>query len=152
MDPQSRSRAPAPAGGTHDGRGTGGNPAQCHAAQHRWATAAAVLEPQRDRDQVSLALSGYMLARAGEREQALRVMAALRERWRRQHEGAEHVAEVYAGLGDLDQAFAWLDRALDDGSMVLNPWYGEVVEPAFRELREDRRFQRVRERLGLPGS
>jgi hypothetical protein len=59
---------------------------------------------------------------------------------------------VYAGLGDLDQAFAWLDRALDDGSMVLNPWYGEVVEPAFRELREDRRFQRVRERLGLPGS
>jgi DNA-binding SARP family transcriptional activator len=125
--------------------------AQCYAAQRNWAAAVAVLEAQRDRDPVSLALSGYMLARAGQREDALRVEAALLERWKRRHEGAEHVAEVYAGLGDLDRAFAWLDRALDDGSLVLNPWYGEVLEPVFRELQRDRRFQLVRERLGLPG-
>jgi DNA-binding SARP family transcriptional activator len=125
--------------------------AQCYAAQHGWAAAIAVLQPQRDRDPILLALSGYMLARAGQREEALRVEAALVERWRQRHEGAEHVAEVYAGLGDLDQAFAWLDRALDDGSLVLSPWYGEVMEPAFQQLQRDRRFQRVRERLDLPG-
>jgi DNA-binding SARP family transcriptional activator len=125
--------------------------AECYAEQHRWAKALAVLQPLRDRDPTLLALSGYMLARAGQREQALRVEAALVQRWRERHEGAEHVAEVYAGLGDLDRAFAWLDRALDDGTLVLNPWYGEIVEPAFRELQRDRRFQRVRQRLDLPG-
>jgi hypothetical protein len=61
-------------------------------------------------------------------------------------------SEVCAGLGDLDRAFAWLERALDDGSLVLNPWWGEVVEPAFQELQDDRRFQRVKERLNLPGA
>lgn len=125
--------------------------AQCYAAQHRWAKAVAVLQPQRDHDPVSLALSGYMLARAGDRQQALRVEAALLEHWRRRHEGAEHIAEVYVGLGDLDQAFAWLDRALEDGSLVLNVWYGEVMEPVFQQLQRDRRFQRVRQRLDLPG-
>jgi DNA-binding SARP family transcriptional activator len=125
--------------------------AQCYAAQRRWVTAVAVLQPQRDRDPVSLALSGYLLARAGQREQALEVEAALLERWRKRHEGAEHIAEVYAGLGDLDMAFAWLDRALDDGSLVLNPWWGEVVEPGFQPLQRDRRFRRVRQRLDLPG-
>jgi DNA-binding SARP family transcriptional activator len=125
--------------------------AQCYARRHRWARAVAVLQPQKDHDPVSLALSGYMLARAGLRDQALRVEAVLLARWKQRHEGAEHVAEVYAGLGDLDQAFAWLDRALTDGSLVLNPWYGEVVEPAFQQLQRDRRFQRVRQRLDLMG-
>jgi DNA-binding SARP family transcriptional activator len=124
--------------------------AECYAAQHRWQAAIAVLQPLRDRDPILLALSGYMLGRAGQREQALRVEAALVDRWKRRHEGAAHVAEVYAGLGDLDRAFAWLDRALDEGSLVLNPWYGEVVEPAFQELQRDQRFQRVRRRLELP--
>jgi tetratricopeptide (TPR) repeat protein len=125
--------------------------AECYAEQHRWAKALAVLQPLTNRDPILLALSGYILARAGQREQALQVEAALVERWRERHEGAEHVAEVYAGLGDLDRAFAWLDRALDDGSLVVNPWWGEVVEPAFQQLQRDRRFQRVRERLNLPG-
>jgi tetratricopeptide (TPR) repeat protein len=124
--------------------------AQCYAAQHKWAAAVAVLQPQRDHDPVSLALLGYMLARAGQREQALQVAATLLDRWRRSHEGAVHLAEVYAGLGDLDRAFAWLDRALEDGSLVLSPWYGEVMEPAFQQMRMDKRFEHVRERLDLP--
>jgi len=125
--------------------------AECYAAQNRWAAAIAVLRPHQDGDPILRALSGYMLARAGQREQALRVEAALVERWRQRHQGAEHVAEVYAGLGDLDRAFAWLDRAFDDGSLVLNPWYGEVMEPAFQPLQRDPRFRHVRERLGVPG-
>jgi hypothetical protein len=40
--------------------------------QNSGAEAVAVLQPQRDRDPVSLALSGYMMARARQREQALR--------------------------------------------------------------------------------
>ena len=125
--------------------------AECYAEQRRWAAALAVLQPLRDRDPILLALSGYILARAGKREQALQVEAALVERWRVRHEGAQHVAEVYAGLDDLDRAFAWLDRALEDGSLVLNPWYGEVVEPVFQQLQRDPRFQGVRERVGLQG-
>jgi DNA-binding SARP family transcriptional activator/Tfp pilus assembly protein PilF len=125
--------------------------AQCFAAEHDWTRAAEVLQSQKDRDPASLALFGYMLGRAGRRADALRVEAALLDRWRQRHEGAEHLAEVYSGLGDLDKAFTWLDQALVDRTLVVNPWYGEVLEPVFQELREDRRFQRARERLDLPG-
>jgi serine/threonine-protein kinase len=124
--------------------------AQCYAAQQRWTDAIEVLRPQRRRDPVSLMLSGYVLARAGERDEALQVQDTLLESWRRRHEGAAYVAMVYAGLGEMDEAFTWLDLALDDGSLVLNPWFGVVMEPIFAELRQDTRFQRVKRRLRLP--
>jgi hypothetical protein len=55
---------------------------------------------------------------------------------------------VYAGLGDFDRAFTWLNRAVDEGYLSTTP-YTEIMGPAFRELRRDPRFEPVRERLGL---
>jgi adenylate cyclase len=126
--------------------------AQCYAARGEWADAIAVLEPPRKRDATSLALSGYMLGRAGRRDEAMEVLDTLIDRWQRRHQGADRVAMVYAGLGDRDAAFSWLDRGFDDGSLVLNPWFGEIMEPIFAELRRDPRFQRVRRRLELPST
>jgi hypothetical protein len=58
--------------------------------------------------------------------------------------GAIEVALVSAGLGDFDQAFAWLDRAIAGGSVNA-----EGSELLFDELRRDPRFERVRDRMGL---
>ncbi len=124
--------------------------AECSAAEGRWAEAIAALEPQGKYDAVSLAMAAYLYARAGRRAEALRIRGTLLDRWRDGRNGAFQIAMVHAGLGELDQAFTWIDRALDDGSLVLNPFYGAVMEPVFEELRADPRFQRVRQRLGLP--
>jgi hypothetical protein len=59
----------------------------------------------------------------------------------------EVVAIVYAGLGDKDRAFAWLDRAFDDRTWSL---YLLRVEPMLDGLRRDRRFAPLIRRVGLP--
>jgi len=66
-------------------------------------------------------------------------------------EGTAHVspglvALVYASLGDADEAFEWLDRAVDSfDSMVFSLHY-----PELRPLRTDPRFGELLDRLGLP--
>ena len=123
--------------------------AQCHALRRRWSHAIAVLRPQAEYDVSSLALLGYVLARAGQREEALRIHAQLLERWRARHAGAAQVAVVDAGLGDMGAAFERFEQAIDDGSLTLQPAYGIVMEPVFDELQRDTRFLRLKQRLGL---
>jgi hypothetical protein len=87
---------------------------------------------------------GYMLARAGHVEEARRILAALLDRSSRINGGAFEVATVYAGLGENDQAFAWLEKSVDDRSLAL-----EWVVTTVNELRPDPRFDRLRRRVGL---
>ena len=121
--------------------------AQCHAIRGRWAEAIAVLRPQGGPH--ARALLGYQLARSGQREEALRIQAGLIERWRPDRYGAVSVAVVYAGLGELEQAFLWLDRAAEDGSLMPIWGYSHVLEPIFTELQRDPRFERVKAAMGL---
>lgn len=92
--------------------------ASCEARQGRWAEAIAALRPgAAGGDGVHLATLGYLYARAGQRETALSIQARLLDRWRSGAAGAYLLAFVPAGLGDRDVAFAWLDRAVEDGSL-----------------------------------
>ena len=54
---------------------------------------------------------------------------------------------LYAHLGQMDDAFEQLDRALDER-------WGQVVylglDPVFAPLREDARYEEFEKRLGLP--
>ena len=60
-------------------------------------------------------------------------------------------ATVHAGLGDIDQAFAWLDKSIEDLS-IANPYIGsEIMGSTFEDLHRDPRLQRLRRRLGLQG-
>ncbi len=56
------------------------------------------------------------------------------------------IAQNYAFRGELDEAFAWLDRAFDrhDSSLVFT-----VGDPFLDNLRDDPRFEDVLERLGV---
>jgi hypothetical protein len=92
-----------------------------------------------------------MHARAGQREEARAIQARLLERWRAGTLfGAFMLVHVPAGLGHRDEAFAWLDRAVEDGSLAFSP--GFWVDPEdipFDALMGDPRLDRLRERLDL---
>lgn len=120
--------------------------AQIYAGQKRLPEAIAILRPQAEAgDPMFRALLGYMLAKAGQRDEAKRLLADLLARSERTGVGAFQVAIVHAGLGDRDQAFAWLDKSVDDRSI------GSVImAPVFEDLRRDPRFQKLNGRLGLP--
>lgn len=121
--------------------------AQAYALKGMWPEAISALRPQAEKDgSRTLSVYGYLLGRAGRRDEALRVHATLLDRWRNGKSSAFDVAIVHAGLGDLDQAFAWLHRS-DDLSLLTYNFH--IMEPIFQELRSDPRFERIRERLGF---
>ncbi len=63
-------------------------------------------------------------------------------------EGADAglIGYIHAGLGDIDEAFEWLNRALDEGTT----WgFYLKVDPAVDNLRSDPRFPKLLERIGL---
>ena len=119
--------------------------AQCYAKKQMWPEAIAALRPQAEAgDPIFVGLLGYVRARAGQRDEANRVLAGLLARRERTGVGAFQIAVVYAGLGNLDQAFTWLDKSIDDRSIS-----SMIMGPTFEDLHGDPRFERLRKRLGL---
>jgi DNA-binding SARP family transcriptional activator/TolB-like protein len=91
------------------------------------------------------ALRGYILAVSGREAEAREVIRALQqEREGGPYVSPAYVAAVYAGLGETDAAFAWLDRALQ----ARDDWVVyAAVEPVFASLRADPRFARLTRRI-----
>jgi DNA-binding SARP family transcriptional activator/Flp pilus assembly protein TadD len=119
--------------------------AQCYARKAMWPEAIAELRPIAvDGGPRAQAMLGYMLGRGERTDEARQILAALLERSRRMPGGAFNVAIVYAGLGENDQAFTWLDKAVDDRSLGFE-WLHTVVD----DLRHDPRFGSIRQRLAL---
>jgi tetratricopeptide (TPR) repeat protein len=96
---------------------------------------------------MALALIGNAHARAGERQEAIRALQELTAESKRRYVPSFHLAIVYAGLGDKDQAFAWLDRAFDERSPYL---LHLKVDPILDLLRSDPRFAELVRRVGVP--
>jgi len=57
------------------------------------------------------------------------------------------IATVYAGLGDRDKAFEWLEKAYDERSPGLT-WL--KAEPMLDSIRSDPRYAILLRRIGLP--
>src|SRR4029077_2556598 len=91
---------------------------------------------------------GYAAAVCGQPDEARRILDAMLARARRGvYVSPEAIAIVYAGLGDREQAFAWLDRSLADRTWSM---YLLRVEPMLDSLRGDARFTRLIQQVGLP--
>jgi hypothetical protein len=67
---------------------------------------------------------------------------------KRTYVSAYLVAEIYAGLSEKDQAFAWLEKAYEQRSAGYLIFLS--VEPRLDHLRSDPRFQDLVRRIGLP--
>jgi tetratricopeptide (TPR) repeat protein len=77
------------------------------------------------------------LALSGRREEARAELERVLELANREHVPAYDVATIYASLDDFDNAFAWLERAVEDSATV-----GTIaLEPEFEKLRSDPRFE-----------
>ena len=95
-----------------------------------------------------LAVLGGIYAKAGQRDEAIKILNLLNERISRgEYVPALNVAWLYVGLGERDQAFVWLDKAFEEGEGRL---VGIKVEPQWDPLRSDPRFAELLRRMGLP--
>jgi len=94
-----------------------------------------------------LAALGHAYATAGRRSDADRVLKMLSQRSEKSYVSAFDVATIYAGLGEKDKAFTWLDKAAAEHSsfLVYAKW-----EPRLDHLRSDPRFRQLLKRIGLP--
>ena len=101
---------------------------------------------QTERHPFLIAALGHAYAVSGEREKALKILDELREMSKQQYISPYLFAIVYAGLGDKEQTFAWLEKAFQDRSFFLI-WL--KVEPQFDSVRDDPRFKDLLRRIGL---
>ena len=93
-----------------------------------------------------LASVAYVYARAGRRNEARKIIAHLQDLSTRQYMSGFEIATGFAALGDLNNAFAWLDRAYRGRESQL-PFLNVV--PRLDPLRNDPRFQDLLHRVGL---
>jgi TolB-like protein/Tfp pilus assembly protein PilF len=95
----------------------------------------------------ALALIAHAQARSGQGEAARRTLEELRAHAARQPVAAFHFVLAHVGLGERDEAFAWLEKAYQDHDDQL-AYLG--VEPLLDPLRSDPRFDTLLRRLRLP--
>jgi len=105
--------------------------------------------------QLAIALSGhngafdanlaYAYALSGQNEQAMGIVKNLEASHDQNPSAGVHIALIYVGLGDPDEAMVWLNKAYE---AKFNP--SILLRPAFDNLRSDARFQELLRRIGLP--
>jgi DNA-binding winged helix-turn-helix (wHTH) protein/TolB-like protein/Flp pilus assembly protein TadD len=98
-------------------------------------------------DTITRAHLGYAYGASGRRGEAERVLTELKELFKQQQASPYYVAIIYAGLGEKDQAFEWLEKAYREHSRPLG---GLKVNPVWDNLRLDTRFADLLRRMGLP--
>jgi TolB-like protein/tetratricopeptide (TPR) repeat protein len=90
---------------------------------------------------------GYCYAVTGRRAEAQAILKELEVKYARREAVGQYLADVYAGLGDKDEAFAWLGRDFERRSGIRLPyikwWF------TFDDLRSDPRYVDLLRRMGL---
>jgi TolB-like protein/Flp pilus assembly protein TadD len=89
---------------------------------------------------------GHACASAGKRTEALALVRELTEKAKQRYVSPYHMAVIYLGLGEKDEAFAWLENAFQDRTL----WLVFVkVDPRFDAIRSDPRFEDLVRHVGL---
>jgi len=89
---------------------------------------------------------GHAYAVAGQREQALKVLGDLQALAKQRYVSPYYFALISAGLGDNQQAVAWLQKARDERQSYLVLMN---VEPVFYQLHSDPGFIAIERSVGL---
>ena len=111
--------------------------------------AVTVLEKANALSKGSPAVEGILVrayARAGRREDALRLLAEMKKRREAGYFPAGAFVNAYLGLGDKEQAFVWLEEAYKEQSNILQ---FVKTHPFFDPIRSDPRFVDLQRRVGL---
>jgi len=94
----------------------------------------------------TISLTGYVMALSGERERARGVLEELRRLSGQRYVPPYNLAMVYHGLGDREEALAWLERAYEERDVLLT---FAAVDPKWDNLRQVPRFQALLRRVGF---
>jgi tetratricopeptide (TPR) repeat protein len=97
-------------------------------------------------DRWRLSNLAYTYGRAGQQEKAGQELMKLLDLNRRQPMDPIVIVPAYIGVGNNDQAIAWLEKAFAQHSNGLT---GLKVDPTYDPLRGDPRFQDLLKRVGL---
>ena len=98
-------------------------------------------------DPMTLALLGHIYAASGQRDEAMKLLDQLNQISKQRFVYAYGFALVYAGLGEKDHAFQWLERSYQNREPRITRL---KVDPLFDNLHSDPRFAELVRRIGLP--
>jgi len=106
------------------------------------------IEPLRASDSSLISLSdlGYLYGQVGRRQAALEVLRKLRERSENGYIDPACMIEVYMGLQDHDQVFAWFEKAYVQHSTAMTSL---KVNQGYDPIRSDARFADLERRVRL---
>jgi tetratricopeptide (TPR) repeat protein len=89
---------------------------------------------------------GVVFAASGDKEEAKKILKEGESLALERHELNYFIAAIYSELGDNDEAFRWLSKAIDAYS---NAAIDLKVDPRFDKLRKDPRFTALLGRMKL---
>ena len=96
----------------------------------------------------AMAVQGYLYAKSGRPQEARHVLAEFDDLVRqRRYASGYAIAVVYAGLGEREGVFSYLDAAYRERSHWL-VWLKR--DPRWNDVRSDPRFQNLVHKIGLP--
>ncbi|MFQ6109000.1 MAG: protein kinase [Candidatus Aminicenantales bacterium] len=93
-----------------------------------------------------LGVLGHYYAKGGRKDKAYALLHELEERSQKGYVSSFWTGVIYFGLGKMDKAFSWLEKAYEerDGNLI----YCTVTAP-FDPIRPDPRYKRLLNRMGL---
>lgn len=101
----------------------------------------------KDEDRVYAAAPlGYAYAKTGRREEALKIIADLKEIRKRTYVPAQEDALIYVGLDDFDKVFENLRQSCSEKFSSLPNW---ITDPIADEAKSDARFAEIRKCVNL---
>lgn len=96
------------------------------------------------RAHATLASLAHAYASAGKADEARKILRELQDAAKTRFVSAYSFALIYMVLGEMDEAFAWFDKAFDERSPAL-PFLR--ANPRFASMRGEPRFERLIQRV-----
>jgi serine/threonine-protein kinase len=95
---------------------------------------------------VSVAYEGCALAKMGKQDETRAILDRLLKLSEQRYVPPSHIALLYNALGEREETFKWLERAIavSDAKVAFLK-----VEPKWNNLREDPKFQEIMKRAGF---
>jgi TolB-like protein/DNA-binding winged helix-turn-helix (wHTH) protein len=120
-----------------------------YAQQKRYPEAIDLAEKARRMDESAFiaAIVASTYAAAGRRADAERMLNGISQELKEQYSCSYEVGAAYLALGEVNQAFHWLDMAYDNRSTCM---VALKQDPRFDSLHSDPRFQTLVWRVGFP--
>ena len=97
---------------------------------------------------VALAGIGNVYGEEGNKTEAMKILDTLNTLSKSQYVTSYGIALVYAGLGDKEKTFEYLDKAYEERSNWL-VWLKS--DPRWEPIRSDDRYSELIRKVGLPG-